>query len=486
MTIRKNKVQIFATFLIIALLWATIFCGSAYAVNVITIDKVIYGCSDIEQTWAQWCETTENTIGIYVDSRGYVKSADGYNIMADGGTAPDDFQLGTDKPADATHFVVYKDKTVIVPMYASLTAKSIDFDISEKITISSTGGSTDLTISDLEISNPRMSQPLIVENIEVSAAGAWKLVSAETDFTSIAANSNVFSMECSEHDFSDGKMLDGSIIENGSSKAYSFTGGTGKVTKDYSGNIGQAIVTVNAGNYVFSKKGMMPTYSEQKLGDTYLKSFISANSTYSTIALEYSEEEPVYENGTWIFPNSTIEIISNTDTYIPSPSSDFFYVRAVNNSDAHRPSTWYGATGFYCGPLDSSGKCGKGVNYTHQYSASVGSDILGYTASNNQAMYPDGGWQDGYYYELVYPQQVVTFYIDSTEFTADPDMTWEAWCASDYNTIGAYVMATEGSLVRYALDGMLYAVKSDSYTPVVKEDLIIDGHAYLVSEEGPA
>ena len=462
MTIRKNKIQIFATFLIIALLWATIFCGSAYAVNVITIDKVIYGCSDIEQTWAQWCETTENTIGIYVDSRGYVKSADGYNIMADGGTAPDDFQLGTDKPADATHFVVYKDKTVIVPMYASLTAKSIDFDISEKITISSTGGSTDLTISDLEISNPRMSQPLIVENIEVSAAGAWKLVSAETDFTSIAANSNVFSMECGEHDFSDGKMLDGSIIENGNSKAYSFTGGTGKVTKNYSGNIGQVIVTVDTGNYVW---GMSPEITAE---------YVSYNMGILTYQIKHDNPEVIKAISKDSFYNATLTFENGLVSTIDSAGFGAGYESELFSIEKYDSNT---------GTLSISGNITTGMN--SNFTTVVTSPR--YTvAAGSEDTYPNKIVLAGYYYELIYPQLGINFTINSIELAADNDMTWEAWCESDYNTIGAYTAPAEGGAIRYEADGMVYAVKKDNTTLVKKEETIISDHAYVVAEEGPA
>lgn len=47
------------------------------------------------------------------------------------------------------------------------------------------------------------------------------------------------------------------------------------------------------------------------------------------------------------------------------------------------------------GNIKSSGK------YFFSKKASESGDILGYAVSDDLAKYPDGGWQDGYYWEKV-------------------------------------------------------------------------------------
>ncbi|MBQ4649288.1 MAG: hypothetical protein IJB73_01155, partial [Firmicutes bacterium] len=376
-------------------------------------------------------------------------------------------------------------QTAIVPMYGTLSGTGIDFDISEKITVSSTGGSTELTISDLEISNSKMSKPLFISDIKVTPSGAWNLVSASTDFSAVTVNSNVFSMKCEEHDFSTGSYQAGSIIKAGESINYSFTGGTGKVTKNVDGNIGQAIVTVDAGKYILSKHKMEDSSTTEATKSSVI--IVSANYEPEEAEIEWSYNPPVYnaETKIWEFAESHVETIDNQSTDRLSISSGTGWTGGFDEIYIRFPSQkhiWYKATGITVdGPYE--GFYIKRINYTKVSEASL-SDALDYEVVNDVSDYPLEGWKDEYYWK---PLNLIKFTVSGNEYWAEEDTTWTEWISSDFNPGRFHLDAG-----RTAIEEYLYNPASDSTDKwtvyydsnqddaVIATDLIQPGYEYYI------
>lgn len=89
----------------------------------------------------------------------------------------------------------------------------------------------------------------------------------------------------------------------------------------------------------------------------------------------------------------------------------------------------------------------------------INGDIIKYAVSNNQNEYPNGGWQNGYYWELV---TLIQFTVTCTTtnitktYQAEAGMTWSEWLNSQYadmspsNTAfgvmgGGFITAVNGS-----------------------------------------
>lgn len=75
----------------------------------------------------------------------------------------------------------------------------------------------------------------------------------------------------------------------------------------------------------------------------------------------------------------------------------------------------------------------------------------------------------------------ITFYVETIpysgqyeEFTADADMTWGDWVASDYNT--SWFATSFG----FVFNGYEYRVYYNIDTVVSTDDYIEDGHEYCV------
>lgn len=81
---------------------------------------------------------------------------------------------------------------------------------------------------------------------------------------------------------------------------------------------------------------------------------------------------------------------------------------------------------------------------------------------------------------------LITFTINSTTYQSEEGMTWAEWVESEYNTFGYYIsedysnyiVAPGGGSTRVVIvvgSFILY----DSYTYVLKTDIIVSQHAYL-------
>ena len=233
---------------------------------------------------------------------------------------------------------------------------------------------------------------------------------------------------------------------------------------------------VPAGKYIWSKKGMSESVTPDNTGGTY--SLTTPNDSRPSNEIEYSSDAPVYNvnTGKWEFTNSTIVTLTNKDTVVPTFSGNK-YVRLTSE-----PNIWYLATGINTG---GSGPYLKSLVYSTKYTADIDSVNVKYVVSDNHTIYPDSGWQNGYYYERVTvgsPTSLISFTIAGTEYQAEPGMKWGEWLTSKYNTDGFVTGDSIGE------PDMIF--NSDVTAPVSTDGIaafcytyeeIIEGTAYLLS-----
>lgn len=195
----------------------------------------------------------------------------------------------------------------------------------------------------------------------------------------------------------------------------------------------------SSGKYLWSKKGMVQNdIMLEGMGGT--RTIVTANASVPSVEIEYSYEDYEYIDGIYKFLDSSVVTLVNTDTVIPVPSSDwhnFKYVRLTSE-----PNVIFCNVTFTAGTMNASGTVTKSMTYASTFTYEKGSDILGYTVSDDFSAYPDGGWQDGYYYEVV--SGLIEFTIDGTTYQAVEGMTWGEWVESEYNTDGWEVYVSEG------------------------------------------
>lgn len=132
-----------------------------------------------------------------------------------------------------------------VPISAQIEAASVDFEITESVTMSYSGNGNELTISDIVISNNKVEGiNLAVDSVDVSPIMGWKVVPADTDFTN-KLNKKEFSIATSTHDFSAGSYTAAGTIEEGQSMTLSFAGKAGAFSSKVSEKAANIVVTIS-------------------------------------------------------------------------------------------------------------------------------------------------------------------------------------------------------------------------------------------------
>ena len=81
---------------------------------------------------------------------------------------------------------------------------------------------------------------------------------------------------------------------------------------------------------------------------------------------------------------------------------------------------------------------------------------------------------------------LIEFSIGSTTYQAEEGMTWAEWVESEYNTFGYFIGEDYSNYIKVPGSGSTRVVITtasfilyDSYTYVLKTDLIISQHSYL-------
>lgn len=95
-----------------------------------------------------------------------------------------------------------------VPVFLTVDGElSIDFIISEKITMTGSANSEDLVVSNLLITNNGPMGQIEVKKLELTAESEWSVMDSEADYPNMKADSKKFALVCDGHDFSDGAKL---------------------------------------------------------------------------------------------------------------------------------------------------------------------------------------------------------------------------------------------------------------------------------------
>lgn len=131
----------------------------------------------------------------------------------------------------------------------------------------------------------------------------------------------------------------------------------------------------------------------------------------------------------------------------------------TGKSELLKPSQW-------AVELDDIKVSGK---YLWSKKESADGDVIGYAVDDDSTKYPDGAWQDGYYWECVGGE--IEFTINVITFKATAGMTWGEWTDSDYVNgfmvnSSQYIVSPSGTEVEY------------NGTSVLATDKIINGRAY--------
>ena len=104
-------------------------------------------------------------------------------------------------------------------------------------------------------------------------------------------------------------------------------------------------------------------------------------------------------------------------------------------------------------------------------------DVIGYAVADDLAKYPNGGEQNGYYWDCV--GGVISFsmwddyYETTTNYVADVGMTWLEWCHSKYNPNDEFSCFTATDYIDRSVDYEL-----DGYTVTDNYSLFWDNTSY--------
>ena len=122
------------------------------------------------------------------------------------------------------------DNPQTVPAHINVPVTAIDFTITEKINMTGTADSHDLTVDSLAVTNNNEIGVLNIDSIAATAANGWMLVSGSTDFTKVAADARQFALVADgSHDMTSAYREAGTV-DPGQTDTTAFTGKTGIVT----------------------------------------------------------------------------------------------------------------------------------------------------------------------------------------------------------------------------------------------------------------
>jgi len=124
---------------------------------------------------------------------------------------------------------------------------TIDFQVTEVVNMVGSQGSTNLEVDNLDIVNNSSVGVLNIDVMETVVEEDWSLMEQGTDWTTLAANSNVFGLvTVGGHDFAEGALTDAGVVEPLETMSTSFEGNTGLVTQAIEGTqVAKIIVTVS-------------------------------------------------------------------------------------------------------------------------------------------------------------------------------------------------------------------------------------------------
>ena len=198
-----------------------------------------------------------------------------------------------------------------------------------------------------------------------------------------------------------------------------------------------------SGSYVWTKQGMSETVTEDTTGGTY--TLTTSNDSRPSSEIEYTYTEPTYDSSKrqWVFADSTVVTVVNSDDILPSISGNI-YCRVTSE-----PNVWYLVTSFNKG---SSSPYMKNMAYNKKFTADV-DWAKKYLTDTNEDKYPVDGWSlDGYYYKRV---------------ISDPNRIGggDVWNNSNISTYDFYfIHYANGIWVAGSTEGLYYSTDGMTWT----------------------
>ena len=134
-----------------------------------------------------------------------------------------------------------------VPVNMNMATTELSFTISESIEMSGDGSSTDLTVTDLEITNDGTVGVINIDYIELEAKNGWTLAASDTEWSKLAADAKTFGITADGiHDFSNGAYANVGTVNPETTKNIEFTGQTGMITTAITDeNVANMVVTLS-------------------------------------------------------------------------------------------------------------------------------------------------------------------------------------------------------------------------------------------------
>ncbi|MBQ9961436.1 MAG: hypothetical protein IJP00_05965 [Firmicutes bacterium] len=209
--------------------------------------------------------------------------------------------------------------TAAVPISAEIEAASIDFEITESISMHYSGNGNDLTITDIVITNSKAEGM----NLEVSEVAAepimgWAIMAKETDFTKIL-NKKQFALCLEGHDLSSGPYTAAGTIEEGESLKLSFTGKAGAFSSKVSEKAANIVVTISL------EEAAVPISTLPVGSSVYM--YIDGLATEFIVIQQGNPNTSVYDsscNGAWVLTKDILKSAA-----VDSSNNDYA------NSDIH-------------------------------------------------------------------------------------------------------------------------------------------------------
>jgi len=128
-------------------------------------------------------------------------------------------------------------------VYVNITATTIDFSVTESISLEGTANSTDLSEEDVVVKNNNNVGVLSISKVSAEAADGWTLTALDTDWAKLNADAKKIGLQADgTKDLSTGDYTAAGTIAPGESDTTKITGKTGMVTSDT--NVQAATVTV--------------------------------------------------------------------------------------------------------------------------------------------------------------------------------------------------------------------------------------------------
>ena len=207
-----------------------------------------------------------------------------------------------------------------------------------------------------------------------------------------------------------------------------------------------------SGSYVWTKQGMSETVTEDTTGGTY--TLTTSNDSRPSSEIEYTYTEPTYDSSKrqWVFADSTVVTVVNSDDILPSISGNI-YCRVTSE-----PNVWYLVTSFNKG---SSSPYPKNMAYSKKFTADV-DGARKYLTDINEDKYPVDGWSlDGYYYKRV---------ISDPNRTGGGDVWTQSNIDDSINSVhyanGIWVAGGDINGLYYSADGMTWAQSNVTSTSI--------------------